>query len=322
MNASIRAAVLESAPPPASIDSISSAVAPSAAAASAGLKFARRRARIQTLQGGPGRGRRLQHQLVVAAAHRAQRPDHRRRALAVAHRTRHEPFEFMQVNQDRRGARRIRDVDRFRQLADRVVEPGQRQLQGAGQKRRVAVLGRPRARRIRSRGTRANARYRSRRPLQEFFESGPSAFPRPRPALFESDQVRGSHHLAARHLSLRNVHLCTSSCDSAARPGNAGISCREHGHHNQPNRITSASAMNPTCSIGAGVATSSPRAPRWPGSPELYRCDRCRGVPALRRLDELGEAANRPNNPQGETRVSPAPGGRISSTRGHLLAQA
>jgi hypothetical protein len=40
-------------------------------------------------------------------------------------------------------------------------------------------------------------------------------------------------------------------------------------------------------------------------------CDRCRGVPGLRWLDELGEAANRPNKPQGETRVSPAPGGRI-----------
>jgi hypothetical protein len=47
------------------------------------------------------------------------------------------------------------------------------------------------------------------------------------------------------------------------------------------------------------------------------------GVPALRQLDELGEAANRPNKPKlGETRVSPAPGSRIFSARGHLRARA
>jgi len=40
------------------------------------------------------------------------------------------------------------------------------------------------------------------------------------------------------------------------------------------------------------------------------------------RLAELREAANRPNKPQGETRVSPAPGGQIFSARGHLLARA
>ena len=50
--------------------------------------------------------------------------------------------------------------------------------------------------------------------------------------------------------------------------------------------------------------------------------ERLCSVPTLRRLAVLREAANRPNKPQGETRVSPAPGGRIFSARGHLLAQA
>lgn len=71
-----------------------------------------------------------------------------------------------------------------------------------------------------------------------------------------------------------------------------------------------------------GCNELAPRASMGWLTPELYRCDLCRGVPTLRRLAELREAANRPNKPQGETRVSPGPGGRIFSARGHLLARA
>ena len=71
-----------------------------------------------------------------------------------------------------------------------------------------------------------------------------------------------------------------------------------------------------------GCNELAPRASMGWLTPEPYRCDLCRGVPTLRRLAVLREAANRPNKPQGETRVSPAPAGRIFSARGHLLARA
>ena len=64
-----------------------------------------------------------------------------------------------------------------------------------------------------------------------------------------------------------------------------------------------------------GCNELAPRASMDWLTPELYRCDACRGVPTLRRLAELREAANRPNKPQGETRVSPAPGSDIFRTR-------
>lgn len=138
-------------------------------------------------------------------------------------------FQLAQIGQNHRGV-----IDELwcigrRQIGDSLIKTNERRLDRISHQRRqkfaIGAVCAASAHESLCRFAVADTRYRSRRPLQYFFEHVSSAFTRPGAPLLEADQRSRVDDPLTGELALRDPEFAPPSCDGRAGTSNARVRC-------------------------------------------------------------------------------------------------